>query len=309
MNVLITGVNGFVGKHLARELIGRGCSVVGVGRDDIPSQEIKEILDNYLPLDLTDHKAVSSIDTKQIDAVVSLAGLAKVGESFDDPNFYMKTNVEVLSILGSKLVAENSRARVIAVSTGAVYSSSQPMPLTEQSTLVKESSPYVLSKLQMEESSKELRKRGLDCVIARPFNHTGPGQEPGFLLPDLYQKLLAAEVSNSPIKVGNLDTRRDYTDVRDVVKAYANLALAPSLNFDLYNICSGQSIPGRKILDWLQAAMGVSLETVVDEKLIRLTDPLEIFGDNHRLAEDTGWKPIIPINKTIVDFVKSYPVK
>lgn len=303
--VLVSGVNGFVGKHLARELSERDCEVVGVGRDDEPDGRIAGILSNYYSVDLTSPAEVDGLNLDGIDAVISLAGLAKVGESFKEPEAYMRVNVDILRILGEKLITNKSQARVVAVSTGAVYDSTCPMPLTENSKLTDGGSPYVKSKIKMESVAVELSRRGLSCIIARPFNHSGPEQETGFLLPDLYDKIRHSKTTSRPLKVGNLDTKRDYTDVRDVVKAYSDLALAPVLNFEIYNICSGQSTAGKEILDWLQKAMGTSLPAELDETLLRPNDPMEIYGSYQRLADDTGWKPEIPIHQTIEDLVDS----
>jgi GDP-4-dehydro-6-deoxy-D-mannose reductase len=303
--ILVTGVNGFVGKHLVRELSERGSEVVGLGREVNADERIADILSDYYSVDLTSPAAVNSSELAGVDAVISLAGLAKIGDSFKDPEAYMRINVDVLRILGEKLLKDRLSPRIIAVSTGAVYDSAQKMPLTETSRLIDDGSPYVKSKIKMEAAAADLSRRGLNSIIARPFNHSGPQQEPGFLLPDLYVKIRQAKITGEPLKVGNLDTKRDYTDVRDVVKAYAALALNPSLNFDLYNICSGRSITGRQILEWLQKAMGTSLPAEQDESLLRPNDPPEIYGSYQRLADDTGWKPQIPISQTVEDLVES----
>lgn len=303
--ILVTGVNGFVGKHLTRELSNRAFEIIGVGRDKNADPEVADSLSNYYSCDLTTPEDVSTINLIDIDAVISLAGLARIGDSFKNPAIYMDVNVKVLSVLGEKILADRISPRIIAVSTGAVYDSAQEMPLTEKSNLATEGAPYVLSKIQMEKTAQDLRERGLDCVIARPFNHTGPGQEPGFLLPDLFYKVLAAKETGNPIKVGNLDTRRDYTDVRDVARAYADLATSPWLEHNLYNICSQRSIAGKDILSWLMKAMDASVNAEREGSLFRPNDPLEIYGSYDRLQNDVGWQPAIPIDKTVQDFVES----
>ncbi len=175
------------------------------------------------------------------------------------------------------------------------------MPLTENSALVTSASPYALSKIAMEQEAARLKKAGLDCVVARPFNHVGPGQEGGFLVPDLYQKISQADES---LAVGNLKTRRDYTDVRDVVKAYASLVTAPALEHLVYNVCSGRSISGETILELLLDAGGKrSLLLQQDPSLIRPNDPEDLYGSNDRLRQATGWEPTIPLEQTIKDFV------
>jgi GDP-4-dehydro-6-deoxy-D-mannose reductase len=302
--ILITGVNGFVGKHLVNELKRSGYHVLGVGREPEVHVAVNDLLDNYFIADLTLQEDVGKLPLEQIDSVVSLAGLAQVGSSFADPEKYKKVNTEVFSMLAEELLARSSKTRVVAVSTGAVYDSRQPMPLTENSRLISQGSPYALSKILMEKSVQEFRKRGLDCVIVRPFNHIGPGQEPGFLLPDLYKKIKEIEKTGGTLKVGNLETKRDYTDVRDVVRAYADLATAENLEHSLYNVCSGRSVAGKEILNLLLQKMDITgkIETTEDPDLIRPNDPKDIYGSFERLQKEVGWQPQIALDQTIKDF-------
>jgi GDP-4-dehydro-6-deoxy-D-mannose reductase len=161
--------------------------------------------------------------------------------------------------------------------------------------------------LLMEQTAEQLRADGLDCIVVRPFNHIGPGQEPGFLLPDLYEKISRALKSNEVVEVGNLKTKRDYTDVRDVVRAYADLAEADVLDNDLYNVCSGKSITGEQILEQILNLMDAKdkVEIKINQAFIRVNDPMDLFGSNSRLRQETGWEPQIKIEQTIKDFVES----
>lgn len=304
---MITGINGFVGKHLARELHGRKLNIIGVGRDVSVSPEIAKMVSRYFQCDLTNENDVSKLPLGELDAVVSLAGLAKVGESFDEPELYNHVNVAVLSVLGAKLKAIKSTARVIAVSTGAIYDSHQPMPLSEGSKIITTGSPYALSKIAMEQEAMRLVGLGLDCVIVRPFNHIGPGQEDGFLVPDLYAKIQTAIKTGGKLEVGDLTTKRDYTDVRDVVRAYADLVLAPKLNYPIYNVCSGHSVSGDNLLELLVKEMGQTeqIQVVINPDLVRPNDPKDLYGNNERLCTETSWRPIIELEQTIRDFVSN----
>lgn len=304
--VLVTGCNGFVGKHLVRELHSRNIKVSGLGYKEPAHPEISSLLSNYFMCDLTDPEDVATLDLKNLVAIVNLAGLAKMADSFTNPEYYKKVNVEVLTNLGEEILQQNKNARVVAVSTGAVYESNQPMPLTESSKTVQNGSPYSQSKLMMEAEAEKLRTRGLDCVVVRPFNHIGPGQEQGFLLPDLLEKIKNASHSDNTISVGNLMTKRDYTDVRDIVKAYVSLALSESLANNLYNVCSGKSYSGEEILQATLDTFGAkNLKIEVDQSLIRPTDPPDLYGSNERLKSDINWQPEIPLRKTIDDFIDS----
>lgn len=307
--ILVTGINGFVGKHLARELAGRGVDVIGVGqREPTASPDISDVLKGYFQCDVTDKDQVVALPLQDIDCVINLAGLANVGASFDNPDLYMKINVEVLSVLGEELFSANPSARMIAVSTGALYDPRQPMPLSEDSKVITDGSPYALSKLAMEETARSLRESGQDCIVVRPFNHIGPGQGLGFLIPDLAEKLKNADPKNPRITAGNLKTIRDYTDVRDIARAYADLATADSLSHELYNVCSGTGLSGEDIVKELCDAFSMDFEKFVidvDQSLIRPSDPTKIIGDNSRLKTDAGWRPSIPLSTTVKDIVRS----
>ncbi len=307
MQVLITGVNGFVGKHLARELKKSGDEVIGIGREAQPPAEIEGLLANYWACDLMDAAAIAKLPLEGIDGVISLAGLARVGDSFTDPEKYTAVNVGVLTNLLQTLAGKKLKPRVLAISTSTLYDPTQPLPITEDSKLAKDISPYAKSKLLMEQAAEDFKSSGLKIVIIRPFNHIGPGQEPGFLVPDLFAKLETAKATGQPIKVGNLSTKRDYTDVRDVVRAYAGLVVADSLDYDLYNIGSGKSVSGEKILNLLLEKTGGigKIKVEVDKSLIRPNDIPDLYGSYQRLYKETGWQPQIPLEKTLEDFIKA----
>jgi len=303
--ILVTGANGFVGKHLVHGLKSADFEVVGLGTSEAAHPSIKDELTDYITCDLNDSQAVSRLALNTFDGVINLAGLAVVGDSFKNPEQYMRANVVIINNLGQALLDKNPNARLIAVSTGTVYDPQQAMPLTEGSKLVREGSPYTLSKIAMEKIARELISSGLNCVIVRPFNHIGPGQTPGFLIPDLVTKIKQAKQSSGVIEVGNLSTKRDFTDVRDVVKAYVALLQTDKLNFDTYNICSGTSHSGQEILDYLLSEMGLSgkISTKVNQSLLRPNDPKDLYGSNAKIHSDTGWQTQIPLKQTIVDFI------
>ncbi|RYG99124.1 NAD-dependent epimerase/dehydratase family protein, partial [archaeon] len=166
------------------------------------------------------------------------------------------------------------------------------------------SSPYAVSKVLTENQATYYSGRGLECIVARPFNHIGPGQGKGFILPDFYGRLNET-IKGDVIKVGNINTKRDYTDVRDIVKAYTALILAPALQHSVYNVCSGKSLAGSEVLDMLKKSMKKdSIQFEVDPDLIRPTDIPEIVGDSTRLREELQWQPGYDISQTINDFVQ-----
>jgi GDP-4-dehydro-6-deoxy-D-mannose reductase len=300
--IVVSGVNGFVGHHLAEKLHSDNVDVIGIGSDLQADDDVSPFLAKYYSADLTQ----SWPNVTQVDAVIHLAGLAAVGPSFDNPQLYIDTNSSMVTHLGEFYLKQEKKPRVIVVSSGAIYDAQQPMPLNESSAAGL-SSPYAVSKVLTENQAAYYRQRGLDCVVVRPFNHIGPGQKPGFIVPDLYKQLVEARTNNeTEVKVGNLESRRDYTDVRDIVAAYALLATAPNLSNFVYNVSSGKSYSGNDILNELKAGLDLEFVTTsVDPSKFRPTDAAEITGDSSRLQNETGWQPSYSLHQTIVDFIAS----
>lgn len=294
--IVVTGVNGFVGVHLARELATQGYDVVGVGHEN---DSHVDVLTDYVTQDLTRGWP----DIREARAVVHLAGLSAVGPSFLDPQRYLEQNSAMLTHLGEALLQVKSSARLLVVSSGTVYDARQDLPLTEESRLG-HASPYAVSKLLVELQVAYYAGRGLDAVVVRPFNHIGPGQRPGFLVPDLYDAAQRAVDGDGVLRVGDLDTRRDYTDVRDVVRAYRLLLEAKTLEHRLFNVCSGRSRSGREILAELTRSWPFGdMKFEIDPARFRPGDPREIVGSGDRLRAAVGWAPAIDVATSISDFV------
>jgi len=302
--IIVTGVNGFVGEHLARHLQASRFSVTGVGREATPNQSVAPYLDKYQQANLLSADQVNDLPLKHATAIIHLAGLASVAESFDKPDLYKSGNAEMTGNLLNAAETQGFSGRVVAISTGALYNPNQPMPLNEESETT-EGSPYAIGKIRAENVIKQHRTDGLDVVIVRPFNHIGPGQANGFLVPDLYDQLLKAQQSGSAnIMVGNLATKRDYTDVRDIVTAYTELATTDTLAHDTYNVASGVSLSGFEILEYLQKAMKLeSIESTIDQSKVRPTDAMNIVGDATRIKAELGWETHSTPETAINDFV------
>lgn len=295
--VVVTGVNGFVGKHLVRELTSYGHAVIGVGLEGVADSEVKDLLHNYISQDIA--KTWPDLRSS-VDAIINLAGLAATGPSFEQPQRYLDINSAIVTNMCEYYLKKKQKPRIIMVSSGAIYSPQQTMPLTEESR-IDMNSPYVLSKVLNENQAGYYRSRDIDIVVARPFNHVGPGQLNGFVVPDLIEKLRHIDNLRT-IQVGNLATKRDYTDVRDVARAYRLLASTPTLNNMTYNICSGKSYAGEEILDILKKLTNISeLHLEVDQSKVRPNDPMDIFGSAEKLHQDTTWEPAIGLEKTLND--------
>jgi len=299
--IVISGINGFVGHHLARELHSIGVSIIGVGREKSINTEISDIVSEYHQADIIQ----AWPDIPQAKAIIHLAGLAAVGPSFESPQLYINANSAMVTNLCEYYLKQVDKPRIILISSGAIYDSNQTLPISENGK-IGFFSPYAVSKVLNENQANYYRNRGLDIIVARPFNHIGVGQNKGFILPDFYDRLSSLKVNEKTIITGNIETRRDYTDVRDIVRAYRQLALEPNLKHNTYNICSGKSIAGSEIFNILKNIMNLKdVEYKIDPSLVRPTDAKNIIGDASRLKEDLDWDPQIDIQQTIVDFVKS----
>ncbi len=303
--IVITGVSGFVGKHLTHQLTKKGHTVIGVGISEDIDPEIGSLLESYIQQDI----GTSWPEINDVDAIINLAALAVVGASFEQPQEYISVNSSIVTNMCEFYLKQNKKPRIISISSGTVYSPFQKMPLKEDSKITF-SSPYVISKILNENQLSYYRSRGLDCISVRPFNHIGPGQLSGFLIPDLLDKL--ANVKRKKIdyiETGNVKTRRDYTDVRDVVRAYSLLAEAEILNYETYNICSGKSYSGEEILQLLKEITDTqNISHKINLNNIRPNDPKDIYGDYQRIYKDTNWKPAITLEKTLKDCVDSFNV-
>lgn len=300
MKVLVTGVNGFVGQHVVRELVDNGHVVAGVGLG--PSTgKANHLLSDYISEDLRDRWP--SIDC---DAVVHLAALSQVGPSFQNPQHYIEANSAPMTNLGEALLKSSRPVRIVFASTGAVYQGPIGSPWDED-TLVIPSSPYIVSKILTEAQSAYYRQRGLNIVIMRPFNHIGPGQRDGFILPDLVRGVRNWLATGAALTVGNLRTRRDYTDVRDVARAYRLAMETPQLDATVLNVCSGISVSGYELLEEVSRILTPKRrpEIVVDESRLRPGDPPEIRGDNGQICKALGWSPKIPLAKSVRDLIES----
>lgn len=300
----ITGVDGFVGRYVATAAVNRGATVIGIGRARELNETLAAQLGEYISTDLRKSWPLS----QPVDAIVHLAGLSAVGPSFAEPQRYIEANSSIVTQLCEALLEHTPlevgvRPRIVGVSTGAVYSSPRDNTAIDERTEVNPTSPYAVSKLLVEQQLRYYKNRGLDTVVARPFNHIGAGQGPGFLLPDL-----AGRLRNLPegeaLTVGDLTNARDFSHVADVADAYLDLAFAPELHHFIYNVASGSAVRGQELLELICEQLDRDVpELQVNPALIRPTDPKSIVGSAERLTADTGWRPRRSVHQAVAEFV------
>jgi len=293
VRALITGGNGFVGHHLAAHLKAQGDEVVAIDME----------------VDVTDPAAVAQAVTEAAPEVIyHLAALSHVGDSWSDPSKVLSVNViGTANVLAAARQIDGDPLTIV-ISSAEVYGIVAPseLPLTELSE-VRPASPYAASKAAAEQVALQAtRGFGQRVIVVRPFNHVGPGQPPVFAVPALAKRIVDAMAEGrTSLSVGTLTTRRDFTDVRDVVAAYRLLATRGTSG-EVYDVCSGVDIEIAEIADRLLALAGTSLTLETDPSLIRPVDIPVLRGDATKLIEATGWAPVIPLDVTLADVLASF---
>ena len=290
MRVLVTGSKGFVGHWLLQHLEANGDEPVGLDAE----------------VDVTDAPAIGkAINRVAPDAICHLAAQASVSASWaDQPGTYTVNTIGSVNVLTAALSCIR-RPRVLLVSSSEVYGRVRPsdLPIGEDHPFAPVS-PYAASKAAAEFAGVQAWLGGaLEVVRARPFNHTGPGQRPDFVVPALAKQVAEAMASGADaLYTGNLDPRRDITDVRDVVHAY-RLLLDLGEPGEAYNVCSGSAVSIRDVAERLLQVAGLDLPVVIDEDRVRPVDIPELRGDPSKLQRATGWRPEIGLDQTLADVV------
>ncbi len=306
MRVLITGASGFAGGWLCRECAEAGDDVVAVSRRGT----VPDGCGRGVAVDLRDGAAVSElVGAVQPDVVYHLAALTSVGRSWEQPARTLGDNDQTAVALLEALRKVGAGPRVIWVSSCEVYGEPEVLPATEDAPL-RPANPYAVSKASAELLAQVYADAfGLQLVRVRPFSHSGPGQLPIFLLSNLARQ--AAEgrrdgVGRLEVVTGNPDTRRDFTDVRDVVRAYRLLGTAESVADGprVFNVSSGVSVSAREQVALLSELMApVEVTLAVDPQRVRAHEVMDLRGDPSRLTAATGWHPRIPLRQTMLDTI------
>jgi len=299
MRSLVTGASGFVGSHLVEHLLACGDEVVGTtfGYGAVlPCRTI--------PLDITDKEACRRIFAEvNPDAVYHLAGIASPPAVAGDPMASLLVNVGGVHSVLSAVAERPQPPHVLVVSSGEVYGGAgvEGKPITEEISAAPRND-YAVSKIMAEEVGLLFaRRNNLSVTIVRPFNHTGPRQSEAFVVA-AFAKQLAAIVKGkqAPIlEVGNLGARRDFSDVRDVVRAYRLLVAQGATG--TFNVASGIGVSIEDILNYLVNITDVSVTIQPDPKRMRPAEVPLIVGSAEKLKERTGWMPQFSLKETLAD--------
>ncbi len=303
--ILVTGAGGFAGGHLVALLSNQGVPrerLIAWARSEPPSGLTS--VATWQRVDLLDAADVCTrlASTHPVE-VYHCAGSPHVAESWHDTATPLSSNVLGTHHLLDGLRRGGGGSRVLITGSAAVYAPSAT-PIAESGTLAP-SSPYALSKLAQEQLGlRAVVEDGLDVIVTRPFNHTGPRQTAAFAAPSMARQVALIERGEMEpvIRVGNLDAARDLTDVRDVTQAYVQL-MASGTTGEVYNVASGTARPIRSILDGLVARARVRVRVETDPARMRPNDVPVLAGDPAKLHTATGWTPSISFDRMLDDLL------
>ncbi len=314
MRILITGILGFVGSHLAEYCLAKGDVVIGTMKT--PNDKFDNLLPQIrnqvaiLECELTDYKNVLDvIKETNPDIIFHLAAQSFVPTSWKSPSETIVNNaVSQINILEAvRKLNLNPVIHVACSSEEYGLVKENELPIKETNPL-RPLSPYAVSKVTQEMLAYQYHQNyGLRIVITRAFNHEGPRRGTQFVTADFAKQLADLPAAGGDIIVGNLDSFRDYTDVRDVVRAYYEATTNKNIKYgEPYNICSGQTWQIRRVLEVLIKISGKKVNIIQDPKRLRPSDVQRLQGDFSKFHLATGWQPSIDFNKTLQDIYQYF---
>lgn len=304
--VFITGVSGFAGQHLARELLKQndielfGSYLSPESLDSL--SDISSVI-SLFRLDLIDYKTVLDVFEKtKIDELYHLAAITSPAQSFSNPSQVVNNNISSQLNVLEAIRKTNPDAKIMVTSSSEIYGKvdKKYLPIDENTPL-NPTNPYAVSKIAQDFFGLQyVLSYGMNIFRVRPFNHIGPGQTDKFAASAFAKKIAEIEKNKrDPIlTVGNINSKRDFTDVSDMVKAYVML-MEKAENGQVYNIGSGKSYKISQILDILLSFSKLKIEIKVDKSLLRPSDNPELVCDNSKVFALTGWKPTISIEESL----------
>jgi GDP-4-dehydro-6-deoxy-D-mannose reductase len=311
VRALITGIGGFVGRHLLQHLQAQGDDVCGLGRP-IDCQGLPEDVPVF-STDLTDRAAVDEVISQaKPEAIYHLAAQSSTGDSFHDPWATIGNNLLGQLNLFEALLSAKQRPRVLVIGSSDEYGRVKPEDVpTHEDVPLRPTTPYAVSKVGQDVMGFQyFAQHDLPVIRVRPFNHTGPGHDSRFVIPSFAKQLAEIEVGEREpvLKVGNLDVERDFTDARDMVQAY-RLAVLTGVPGDVYNLGRGRSMRIADMVDDLIALCRVSVRIEVDTALLRPSDVPRQEADTHKFTALTGWQPRIAWHTTLLDTLEYWRLR
>jgi GDP-4-dehydro-6-deoxy-D-mannose reductase len=298
----VTGATGFAGRHLLDRLAADGAQAVVAWHRPGGHPPDRERPVQWAEVDLTDADAVDRAIAEAAPArLYHLAGAPNVASSWQRPAAHLRANALGTHHLLRAVRRHAPGCRVLVVSSAQIYQPSDD-PIREDAPLVPVN-PYGISKLAQDQLAlRAAEDDGLDVVVARPFNHAGPGQAPAFAVSHFARQIARIEGGLEPpvLATGNLDTRRDLTDVRDVVDAYGRI-MAGAPRGRAYNVCSGRAWRIGDLLSELLQLAHAEIVIETDRARLRPNDVPIVQGDATRLRSELGWTPAIPVEQTLAD--------
>jgi GDP-4-dehydro-6-deoxy-D-mannose reductase len=310
MRALVTGAAGFVGRHLTAHLKSAGDEVAGLVH---PSDHAKAPLDSSvgaLIVDVLDDGGVSNAFREFApDAVYHLAAFSNPEGSWKEARLTLETNILGTHSVLSAAEATGRKPRVLLVGSAQQYGQvpENEQPISEDRELMP-LTPYAVSKVSQELLGRRAFWSGsLPVFFTRSFNHTGPGQSDGYVCSSFARQVAEAEKGSRPsrIRAGNLDARRDFSDVRDVAAAYRTI-VEKGRPGAAYNVCSGRAVSIRELLDVLVGLARVPVEVAVDPDRYHALDSPLVLGDPKRLSADTGFSARYSIERTLADLLEDW---
>ena len=305
VRILITGAGGFVGHHLSAHIGAVQPSARLTGTTLLPSETVHKSVRDQKRIDLKDYaRVLAMLADCRPDAIYHLAAQAFVPRSFQYPWETLENNIRAQLNIIIACLELDIRPRILIVSSAEIYGAvdSDQLPINEE-TAIRPTNPYSVSKVAQDMLGFQYYlSHGLPIMRARPFNHIGPGQNERFVAPAFARQIAAIEEGRGEtvINVGNLAAKRDFTDVRDIVRAYHTIVEAGKPG-EAYNIASGVAYSIRHLLDTLLGMTDIEIEVRVDPSRLRPVDVPEIRGDSSKLRCDTGWQPSLSFEETLHD--------
>lgn len=313
MRALLTGVTGFVAGYLTRFLVERNIEVFGTTRGELSSCNIDGVTIKHLDL-LKRNEITDLLNALKPDIIFHLAGVSSVQRSWSNPALVFEANVlSTTNLLEAVRASQiSSRVKLLTVGSSEEYGAvpSQDMPIHEESVLTPVN-PYGISKATIAMLAKTYYKAyGIQTLHARPFNHIGPRQNLGFVTADFASQIVKIEKGwkKPVIRVGNLNSQRDFLDVRDVVAAYYELIVHGNPG-EVYNVCSSKPVGISDILNELVCLSNIEITVQIDSELFRPVDYPIYFGSNEKIMKDTRWGTTIQLQESLVDIMNYWREK